>query len=431
MNVRERNGMKTKLGFYMYTIAIGGAEQYLRDLLWHLNRERYEITLFYEPWKPFEQFLGLDSCPPLHLCPIPVYETGMHARGRREFRATPLSLGQKLLSRGKNLLSRGQEMMRFILETPRNFARLKQAFLSKPVDILHINNGGYPGSWTAQLASLAAKSVGTPSCVMTISSTPMDHRSGPLWQVLDRNVARSVDYFIAAAEHVGRSLAEKRKFPREKIRTIYYGTRPMATEKGQSQIATLQHLGIAPDRIVVGMAARITREKGFGCLLQALAKIREQIKDTVAVIVMGDGPSRDEIEAQSKALGLDDIVTFTGYIPNTSIAPYLSACNLMVLPSEIEGLPYMITEAMSLGKAVVATNVGGIPEQVIHGETGLLVEPRNPDALAEALLHLINNPTLLRHMGEKAQQRYQSLFTLERMIQDHEALYHSLAARKD
>jgi glycosyltransferase involved in cell wall biosynthesis len=415
--MKERNGMKTRIGFYVYTIAVGGGEQYLRDLLWYLNRERYEITLFYEPWKPLEQFFAFDSCPPLHLCPIPVYETTMHGREGLQSKETLHSIIQK--------------KMRFILETPRNFARLKQAFLSNPVDILHISNGGYPGAWTAQLASLAAKSVGIPTCFMTIASTPMDNRSGPLWSIFDRKVAQSVDSFIAVAEYVGRVLVEKRSFPGEKIQTIYYGTRSMVAEiSDQSRIATLQSMGISTDRIVIGIAARISLEKGHGYLLLALAKIREQIKDNVAVIIMGDGPYKDEIQSQSRALQLDDIITFTGRIPNTNIAHYLAACNLMILPSEIEGLPYMITEAMSLGKAVVATNVGGIPEQVVHGETGLLIEPRNPDALAEAILHLINNPALLQQMGGKAQQRYQSLFTLERMIQDHEALYNYFS-RKD
>jgi glycosyltransferase involved in cell wall biosynthesis len=260
---------------------------------------------------------------------------------------------------------------------------------------------------------------------MTIANTPTRSRSGPVWQLFDHQVARAVNCFIAVAKYVGQVLEEQRKFPPEKIQTIYYGTSSPAEVTGEDIAALRQQVGISPGHLVIAMAARISPEKGHRYLLSALAKIRPQIGENISVLIMGDGPARENIQTQARALGLDEMVTFTGYLPNAEVLRLLAACDLVTLPSEIEGLPYMITEAMSLGKTVVATQVGGIPEQIIHGKTGLLVPPHNVDALAETLLQLINNPSLLQHMGKEAQKRHRELFSLERMIQEHETLYHT------
>lgn len=411
---------KIKLGFYMFTPAIGGAEQYLRDLLWSLDRGCYEVTLFYEPWPAFEQFLGLEQCPPLRPCPIRVYEDSQFLR-----QADRLPRQVKRLRYVFN-----HYIWRYIW-TRSNFARLKSAFAAMPVDILHINNGGYPGALTAQLAGLGAKQVGVPACIMTVANTPLDIRFPKrLERRLDRQVNLAIDKFVVVSDDTGHKLQQKRGFPAEKIQTIYYGIPPVPENLAcKDKAATRQALGLSSSSVVIGMAARLSREKGHTVLLQALARLYPQIKNRVEVLLLGEGPLLAELKAQALKLELGPMVKFLGRLPNQEALQVMNICDIITLPSEIEGLPYAISEAMSLGKPVVATPVGGIPEQVIPQETGLLVPPGEPDALAEALMLLIANPDLRVGMGQHAQLRYQTYFTFERMLRDHEALYQALYER--
>ncbi|MEI8167476.1 MAG: glycosyltransferase family 4 protein [Chloroflexales bacterium] len=146
----------------------------------------------------------------------------------------------------------------------------------------------------------------------------------------------------------------------------------------------------------------------------------------IPVLLVGDGPNLNLIRAEVAAAGLDELVQFTGRLSSEAKTRAMSACDILVLPSLIEGLPYMITEALSYAKPVIASNVGGIPEQVLDGETGLLVPPRDALALANAIRSLVKDPNLVRRMGAGALQHYRQHFTLERMLDDHDALYQAL-----
>lgn len=399
----------------MSTPAIGGAEQYLRDLLWSLDRNYYDVTLFYEPWPAFEQFLDLDNCPALRRCPIPLFEDSQFLRQSPQL--------PKNLKRLRYFFN--HYIWRYVRANS-NYTRLCSAIEAAPVDILHINNGGYPGALTAQLASMAAKKAGASNCIMTIANTPAGIRF-PHWveHWFDERVGIAVDKFVVVSNHTGQILRQKHRFPAEKIQTIYYGIPPvqaaMADKATQRQV-----LGLSPSSVVIGMAARLSREKGHTVLLQALAQMRAQIEGQVEVLILGEGAMLAELKANSAKWGLNRIVKFTGRLPNPEAVKAISACDIITLPSEIEGLPYAITEAMSLAKPVVATPVGGMPEQIVDRETGLLVPPRQPKALAEALLCLIANPDQRQQMGQRAYQRYQTLFTFDQMLKKHESLYRDL-----
>jgi glycosyltransferase involved in cell wall biosynthesis len=134
------------------------------------------------------------------------------------------------------------------------------------------------------------------------------------------------------------------------------------------------------------------------------------------------------MEAKAKAMQLSEDVIFTGIrqdVPNI-----LGLLDVFVLPSLWEGLPIALLEAMAAGLPVVATAVGGTPEVVVEGETGFLVPPRDPEALAEAILRLLREPDLRRRMGEAGRKRVAEHFSVEQMVQKTEALYEHLLAEK-
>jgi glycosyltransferase involved in cell wall biosynthesis len=146
--------------------------------------------------------------------------------------------------------------------------------------------------------------------------------------------------------------------------------------------------------------------------------------------VVGSGP--DEAGARLLAVrrGVSDRVVFLGRRTPDDVERIVGACDALVLPSEVEGLPYVILEAMALSKPVVATRVYGIPEVVHDGETGLLVLPGNVDELSRALRTVIENADLRARMGRAGRVRFEECFTLERQLADMSALYRELATGK-
>ncbi len=163
-----------------------------------------------------------------------------------------------------------------------------------------------------------------------------------------------------------------------------------------------QQLGIPQDVPLVGMVSRLAKEKGPDLFLQAVTVLATAKPDAHFVYV-GEGPMRQDIEREVRALGLDERVHMCGLVADTSaIYPGL---DVVCLPSRIEGQPLSLLEAMAAARPLVAANVGGIPELVKVGETGWLVARGDVNALAERVLWLLDNPAEARQMGQEARKR--------------------------
>ena len=146
--------------------------------------------------------------------------------------------------------------------------------------------------------------------------------------------------------------------------------------------------------------ARLGLLKGHDVLLSAFRKVAGREKD-IHLLIVGDGSERIRLHAITLALGLKDRVTFLGEVDRERVRALLAGCEFLVLSSWSEGLPLVALEAMASRRPVVSTHVGGVPELVSHSETGLLVPPGDPDALADAMLYLVQNRDQCRAMGEK------------------------------
>jgi glycosyltransferase involved in cell wall biosynthesis len=438
---------KLRIGYYMYTPMIGGAEEYLKDLLWLHDRERFEVTLFYESWPDFDQFLELDRCEGIHIRPVNVFEASGHTSVNWQSGSasepppdtnngnaiTPSRLKPKLKQISKHIpfaqtiASHGMRSLNF-LSWSANRAKLKAALTEMPVDLLHIVNGGYPGATTGLIAALVAKELNIP-CAMTISNTP-----GPatfpksLERRIDKFVFQSVDKFIIISDLMGRQLVELRAFDPSKFYKIFWGVRAPELESSdneKSRTYTRSQLGIPADATVIGSVSRFTSIKGQDHLVDAVSLLRPTLPN-LRLVLVGDGPNLVKIKKRAVEKGVSDLTTFTGQYNNNEVFNALRAFDLFVHASELEGLPYCILEAMSQRKAVVATDVGGTSEAVISGETGLLVPPCDPVALAEAMGTIISDPLTSEQMAGRGYARFKHQFTIERMIQKHESLYQQL-----
>lgn len=169
---------------------------------------------------------------------------------------------------------------------------------------------------------------------------------------------------------------------------------------------------------------RLCRIKGIYPLVEAMKRLPEHIR----LVMIGDGPERAGLEQAIESAGLQARIQLTGALPQDAVFAYLKHAKALVLPSFFETQGIVLLEAAAFGKPVVATAVGGIPEVVDSLETGLLVPPDNPGALAAAISYLETQPEEAARMGENGRRRVQSHFTWEKIARQTEALYSEVLA---
>jgi glycosyltransferase involved in cell wall biosynthesis len=167
--------------------------------------------------------------------------------------------------------------------------------------------------------------------------------------------------------------------------------------------------GIAPDDVLVVAIGRFVHWKGFGDLIRAVARARGDVPH-VKLVLVGDGDLRDELESQAGMLGAQDAVSFAGMVNRDDVNAYLSAADIVAVPSIhahgfVDGQPTVALEAMAAAKPLVVTDVGGLPDLVRDGENGLIVDERNEEALARAIRALALDPARRTAMGAAGRQR--------------------------
>ncbi|HZO25923.1 MAG TPA: glycosyltransferase [Chloroflexota bacterium] len=245
--------------------------------------------------------------------------------------------------------------------------------------------------------------------------------------LMERALASRTYRVVACCDVVGRFYQQQVGIPRSKIEVIYnavrFGPRPRPTDTETARFA----LRLPPDALVLGTLGRLTAQKGQRILLQAIATLSRDLPDLV-LFLAGAGPLREALEAEAARLGLADRVRFLGV--RRDRATLYAAMDVFVLPSRWEGLSLALVEAMGAGRAIVATNVGGNPEVVHDGQTGLLVPPDDPTALAGALGKLARDRALRTSLGDAAAVDARARFSIDQHVAQLSALYRQGLARQ-
>lgn len=290
-----------------------------------------------------------------------------------------------------------------------------------PTDILHVN---MPDPYSCRFAILVAKWAGAPVIVATNHLPTLDPR---------RFTWKGQAMLLLAQQYIDMTIIESRinrqaalihyKLDPMRTVTIYHGIDVQRFDSTADNQQMRHVLGLTPEDMVIGAVGRLTSQKAHDVLLQAAAIAKKEFASLKCLIV-GEGPMRTALEQQARELHLGDNVIFTGY--RRDIPALLGIFDVFVLPSRFEGLPLSILEAMAAGKPVIASAVDGIPEVVIDGQTGLLIPPSDPQALANAMLWLAHNPSEAQAMGRAGRCRVASLFNQERMVKETESLYQAL-----
>jgi glycosyltransferase involved in cell wall biosynthesis len=244
-------------------------------------------------------------------------------------------------------------------------------------------------------------------------------------------VRRRFAYYIRLADHVvavsgdlKRELIE-RVGTRRPVEVIHNGIERMPFDPA-ARAKVRAALKVEAADILIGTVAVLSRQKGISHLLEAIPKVSGLLPRARFVIV-GDGPLRGSLMQQAEDQGLTDRVIFTGY--RNDIPRLMEAFDVYAQPSLWEGLPLVLIEALRAGKPIVATRVGGNPEVVEHARNGLLVEPGDSDALADALVRVATDEQFREAVTDRNVEKFQSEFALDAMVTSHIAVYSRLSGR--
>lgn len=280
--------------------------------------------------------------------------------------------------------------------------------------------------WAYIIGTFAARAAGVPIIVSSRRSLGNFKADKPHYLVLERIANRMTDLVIANSEAVRRDAIREEGLPADKVMVIHNGLElpPFGLSPDED---LRQSLGLGRGVPVIGVVANFIHYKGYQFFLEAWGAVVKRFPRNVALLV-GEGPLRRELEARVEAMGLGKSVRFLG--THQDVPALLALMDLVVHPSLEEGFSNAILEAMAAGKPVVATAVGGNPEAVVHGETGFLVPPRDSQALAEAMVWLLDHPTEAARFGEAGRRRVAERFELGAMIRQYEAVYERLVAEK-
>jgi glycosyltransferase involved in cell wall biosynthesis len=273
------------------------------------------------------------------------------------------------------------------------------------------------------LGLLTAHLTGIPF-VFTRHHSDHNIRLGKRWHTgIDGWCGRRADHVIAVSEATKQIMCGVERVPAEQITVVYNGLTPLAAPPDAEVRALRDELRLGAGPVLL-VPARLHEEKGHRHLFAALPQALARYPDLV-VLLAGDGGERPVLEAEVRALGLGESVRFLGRRPD--VPALLAASAVVVVPSLAESFGLACAEAMSMGRPVIGTTVGGVPEVVADGITGLLIPPADSSALARALCRLLESPELRESLGRAGRERVK-LFSPERMMRGYEDVYRRVLA---
>ena len=383
MGARLDKGRKLRVVTLIDQMGVtGGAERIATEVVTRLDPERFENTLCVSRWKAREESDPLIA-PRLGA----LRDAGVRIVGLR--RGSRLGLWA--------------------------WAPLVRLLRDERIDILHSHQFG-SNLWASMLGRIAA----TPVVIAHEHNWSFDGE--PVRRLLDRHViATRADAFLAVSRQTRQAMIDLEGIDPEQVRFVPLGiATPPAGPRGDVRA----ELGISEGTPVIGTACTLRPEKALDVLIRAAAALLGDFPD-LRVLIAGDGPDRERVEALIAELDLGAVVSLLG--GRGDIPDFLRSLDVAVCSSDWEGSPLSVMEYMEAELPVVATRVGGIPDMIESGVEGVLVEPGDPEAMAGAIGGLLRDPARAVAMGRRGRRRRRAEFDLDvtaRMIGElYEELY--------
>lgn len=297
--------------------------------------------------------------------------------------------------------------------------RLARYMRQRKVHIVHM----HPGSFIFGI--LAAVLARVPVSVYTEHGRAVPESPARVRE--DRVSGFFVDQIIAVSKELELYLADAVKLPAHKICTVINGVRVSEFVKRPKDPALQKEFGLAPDTKVLGTVARLDGVKDQLTMLKAVKIVRETIPD-VRLMLVGDGPERSELEKFAKANGMEGNMTITGQ--RNDVPRLINLFDIFLLSSLREGTSISLLEAMSSGVAPIVTNVGGNPAIVSSQVDGILVEPRDPQGMADAIIELLRDDDKRKRFAEAAALKVRNHYSIENMVRQYVEIYTKHLAKK-
>jgi glycosyltransferase involved in cell wall biosynthesis len=351
------------------SLEVGGAERHVVDLALALRRKGHEVEVTCS--------VSGELCEPLETARVPVW---------------PLT--RRLVKRRASL----------------SYARgIRKLLGERTFDLVHAHI----------FASAVAAAIATLGKSVPLVITEHTEASWQTWltRPVSRWAHRRAKRVIAVSTPIERRLIEHYGVPSHLVTLIPNAVTPASDEPPDPPVALR---GVWLEHPLIGVVARLQPEKGVANFLKAAVRVAE-VSSQARFLVVGDGPLRGELLDLAEHLGLSERVRFLGY--RSDSRALMELMDVLVVPSLTEGSPLIVLEAMAAGVPLVASAVGGIPDQVRHGREGILVPPDDPDALGEALGVLLRDPAYARRLGEAGRRRTQNEFSHETLVRRTEGVY--------
>ncbi|MDE3049551.1 MAG: glycosyltransferase [Nitrospirota bacterium] len=296
--------------------------------------------------------------------------------------------------------------------------RLTRLFARERVTILQTH-----GARANFYGRIAGRLAGVPVIISTIHNSLKDYEVSPLkrwiYALLLRLTLSLVHRIICVSDANRRDLIDECPAAGAKTQTVYNGVDSSAFPSQPDRQKVRQELGITQGPVLVTIG-RLTEQKGHRYLLQAFPDLLSTWPQLCCVFV-GEGELHDALQRLAIDLGVERACRFVGV--REDIADILAAADLFVLPSLSEGFPFVLLEALAMGCPVVASRVNGVPELIEDHKTGLLVPPRDPQALARAILDMLSDPAAASKLGADGRALVQERFTVDRMVANTTAIF--------
>jgi glycosyltransferase involved in cell wall biosynthesis len=309
------------------------------------------------------------------------------------------------------------------LNLPRDLAaaaKLRRVVRAGHYDVVHAH--GFKAALVTRLRSFD-RSDGGPAVVVTshnhvLFRDDVSTVRKSIYRMAERLVARRADLYVAVSQSIRRELVDGYGIPAQKVVTIYNGVdpAPFLEERDKSEART--QLGLPPaGTFIVGLAARFSTQKGIRHLIAAVPEMKRLFdadRRRLCVAIGGSGPLESDLRAQADELGVGDTVRWLGHVE--SVPQLLAALDAYVSPAETEALGIALIEAGLAGLPVVATNVGGVPEVVVEGETGVMVTSADFIEIARAIHRLSADAEAAAALGAGGRMRCLALFSMGQML---------------
>ena len=259
-----------------------------------------------------------------------------------------------------------------------------------------------------------------------ISSTRVMGGEKGYYHLIERVTSFMVDRYIAVSGSVKRYIIQKSKVHDGKVSIIYNGVKVKNNSTSSMQNMKM-YFGIEDEDNIIITVGRLHKQKGYSYLFHAISMVEKEMP-RLKLLIIGEGEDENNLKDLAESLDLNNKIIFAGL--RYDVEKILPMTKIFILPSLWEGMPNVLLEAMAAGKPVIATEVGGVPEVVLHGKTGILVPPEDSDAIANAMRYLLQDELKAKKMGEAGRLRVEEHFTIAGMLERTEDLYQELLKEK-